>query len=147
MELIIKYRNGSMCINIDKFLDVENITKFKKLLKIIRTSYTPEVEEVLKACITDFLNTVDDTLKVYANRIVNARTAWKEGQEPLNNLIARRDCYKRSTEPYKLYAKQIKAKRDELRALKINWCSSEEYFNNLMKRRGFCEKCLQIMSQ
>ena len=60
-ELNIVYPNGRMNIYVEAFLDVCGVTKFKKLLKIIKMSYTPDVHiEQLRTYITDYLESADD---------------------------------------------------------------------------------------
>ena len=44
MEIRIKWYNGSMIIDLEKFLSCRSITKVKKLVNIIRDSHTPECE-------------------------------------------------------------------------------------------------------
>lgn len=64
MELTIKYRAGVMTIHVENFLERTNLKDFKKLLKIIDASYTPEARDVLKEYITEYLQTSNDLLQV-----------------------------------------------------------------------------------
>ncbi len=48
MDLEIKYEHGSMVIHLEKFLDCRSISKVKKLVKIIRNSFTPECEDKIR---------------------------------------------------------------------------------------------------
>ena len=48
MDLQIRFENGSMVIHLKEFLDARNITNVRKLLKIIRRSYTPECEQQIR---------------------------------------------------------------------------------------------------
>lgn len=47
-DITIKYDHGQMLIHLDRFLSDGKITKVRKLLKLIRQSYTPECEEQIK---------------------------------------------------------------------------------------------------
>ena len=59
-ELNIVYPNGKMNIYVETFLDVCGVTKFKKLLKIIKMSYTPDVYvEQLKTYINEYLKSAN----------------------------------------------------------------------------------------
>jgi hypothetical protein len=59
-KLNIIYPNGTMLINVENFLDFCGVTKFRKLLKVIKMSYTPGVYTVqLENYINDYLNTVE----------------------------------------------------------------------------------------
>lgn len=48
MDLEIKYENGSMTVHLEEFLNIRSITKVRKLLKLIRSSFTPECEQQIK---------------------------------------------------------------------------------------------------
>ena len=55
-DITIKYDHGQMLIHLDNFLSDGKIAKVRKLLKLIRQSYTPECEEQIKEylqCVTD----------------------------------------------------------------------------------------------
>ena len=119
MELKIRYRNGEMVVLIDEFLNVRNITKFRKLLKIIDKSYTPEARDVLKNYITNYLAEVDEKLKHHANKAVDARTEYKEQKILLEDIVYKRDRFKRNTQQYKLLMENVKQKRERLRHLKV----------------------------
>lgn len=149
MELIIKYRDknskGTMRINVENFLNMRKIAKFKKLLKVIDTSDTPEAKEQLKAYIVDYLESAYERLEEYANKAVNAKTEYKEKEPELTKLIYARDRYKKGSAGYKEAGKKVKAKREELRHLKAVWKSQESYFNDTMKNKKFYKKCLDLL--
>lgn len=48
MDLEIRYENGSMTVHLEEFLNIRSITKVRKLLKLIRSSFTPECEQQIK---------------------------------------------------------------------------------------------------
>ena len=61
--LNIVYPSGRMNINTDRFLNDCGVGRFKKLLKIIKMSYTPDVYvKQLKDYITEYLATADDRI-------------------------------------------------------------------------------------
>ena len=45
MDLEIRYENGSMTVHLEEFLNIRSIAKVRKLLKLIRSSFTPECEQ------------------------------------------------------------------------------------------------------
>lgn len=47
-DIEIKYEHGSMVVHLENFLSDGKITKVRKLLKVIRQSYTPECEDQIK---------------------------------------------------------------------------------------------------
>lgn len=48
MDLEIRYENGSMTVHLEEFLNIRSIAKVRKLLKLIRSSFTPECEQQIK---------------------------------------------------------------------------------------------------
>ena len=53
MDLEIRYENGSMTVHLEEFLNIRSITKVRKLLKLIRSSFTPECEQQIKEFIQE----------------------------------------------------------------------------------------------
>lgn len=145
MELTIKYRAGVMTLNVDRFLYSTNLKDFKKLLKIIDESYTPEARDVLKEYMTGYLPTVDDRLKVYANNVVNARTEYKEQKPVLDALINSRNRYRKNTPPYKDLTQTIKLQLEKMQNLRRAYMSNESEFKHVLNRKKFYEKCLSLM--
>ena len=145
MELTIRYHAGVMTLNVDNFLYNTNIKNFKKLLKIIDESYTPEARDVLKNHMSGYLETVDDRLKVYANNVVNARTEYKEQKPVLDALINSRDRYRKNTPPYKDLMQRVKQQREKMQNLRHTYLSNEREFKRVLNRKKFYEKCLELM--
>ena len=146
MELKIKYENGQMCVNVENFLNMRSIGKFKKLLKVIDTSYTPEARDELKAYIVEYLDNVEELLQLHANRSIKAKNAYKENLPKLEHLIYNRNLHQRNTPQYKEYAKKVKDKREYLNDLKKCWKAQERYFDEAFKNKAFYEKCLKLLS-
>ena len=55
MDLEIKYEHGSMTIHLEEFLNCRSISKVRKLVKIIRSSYTPECEQQIKEFLQEWV--------------------------------------------------------------------------------------------
>lgn len=55
MDLEIRYENGSMTVHLEEFLNIRSITKVRKLLKLIRSSFTPECEQQIKEFVQDWI--------------------------------------------------------------------------------------------
>lgn len=53
MDLEIRYENGSMTVHLEEFLSERRIAKVRKLLKVIRSSFTPECEQQMKEFIQE----------------------------------------------------------------------------------------------
>lgn len=67
-DITIKYDHGQMLIHLDNFLSDGKIAKVRKLLKLIRQSYTPECEEQIK----EYLQCVTDKDKFHNNQVALA---------------------------------------------------------------------------
>lgn len=59
MDLEIRYENGSMTVHLEEFLNIRSIAKVRKLLKLIRSSFTPECEQQLKNLFRNRLNNLN----------------------------------------------------------------------------------------
>ena len=55
MDLEIRYENGSMTVHLEEFLNIRSIAKVRKLLKLIRSSFTPECEQQIKEFVQDWI--------------------------------------------------------------------------------------------
>lgn len=55
MDLEIRYENGSMTVHLEEFLNIRSIAKVRKLLKVIRSSFTPECEQQIKEFVQDWI--------------------------------------------------------------------------------------------
>ena len=55
MDLEIKYEHGSMTIHLEEFLNCRSISKVRKLVKIIRSSHTPECEQQIKEFLQEWV--------------------------------------------------------------------------------------------
>lgn len=67
-DITIKYDHGQMLIHLDNFLSDRKISEIRKLIKLIRQSYTPECEEQIKEYITNMMKYPD------ANTLVVRKT-------------------------------------------------------------------------
>ena len=69
-DLTIRYDNGQMIIHLEEFLACRNISKVRKLLKIIARSDTPEMTEQIQSHIEHRIKGLDDVGKISANQYV-----------------------------------------------------------------------------
>ena len=120
-----------MTINVENFLDNCGVTKFKKLVKIINTSYTPEDHlEILKTYISDYINVsdtlIDSTVLLAKESVVTIKTK----EEQLKNLIHKRNIVKQRLKKILSYTTH---KSQEYRLTKE---SDEELKAEIKKIRG-----------
>ena len=59
MDLEIRYENGSMTVHLEEFLNIRSIAKVRRLLKLIRSSFTPECEQQIKEFVQTGLNSLN----------------------------------------------------------------------------------------
>ena len=79
MDLQIKYDNGSMTVHLEEFLGCRKITKFRKLVKLIRQSYTPDELNKILNHIEQFNDTYEFDQNVTKQKIAAAphtAAAW-----------------------------------------------------------------------
>lgn len=150
-SIVIKYGNftnaGTMTIAIDRFLEIRSMAKFRKLLKIIRTSNTPEVENDIKSYIVEYLADVDKRIVFHANKSVDARTEYHEQEAVLNALIKRRSLHRKNTKIYKNISEKVKEQREKMKHSKNVWKSQEKLFDSAIKNKDFYEKCLELIDK
>ena len=90
-KLNIVYPHGKMDINIENFLNDCGVMRFKKLIRIIKMSYTPPVyAKQLKEYITDYLNVADDRSAEAINSARKCENAIEEKEKYLAGLMYKR---------------------------------------------------------
>ena len=145
MELTIKYINGQMFVCIDEFLNIRNIAKFKKLLKIIETSNTPEARDVLKNYITSYLAEVDEKLKEYEKKISSSNVEYMIASQELQRLVERRSNYWKNTDMYKKCDECVKKQRKDVAMWKTMFRQYKQRFKETQKNKEFYKKCLELL--
>ena len=68
-DITIKYDHGQMLIHLDNFLSDRKISEVRKLIKLIRQSYTPECEEQIKEYIQCGVKELDNIMEDYRKGI------------------------------------------------------------------------------
>jgi hypothetical protein len=139
-----------MTIHLEAFLECRKLSKVRKLVKIIRESYTPECLEQMQQFITDYLGDEEQfsaDLRSLANKGVNARTKAKELEEPLNRAVNARKMYKRKSPQYERLNEQVKQYRKEIAQNNAVYHSSVQQFNRMQRNREFYKKALEIILQ
>lgn len=146
MDLEIKYRNGSMVIHLEAFLDCRSITKVRKLVKVIQGSYTTDALDKMKEFVERQLEQFEPRMKEDARYIVGYKPKLKFSQEQLNKSVSIRSRFKRNSEGWKQYNEQVKQQREEVRTLKAQIRSRDSDFNSCIRNKAFYEKVLETIS-
>lgn len=143
--IFIKYENGEMRINLEEFLCCScnrSISKVRKLVKIINNSYTSEVIEDMKKFIEQRMNTTDTIIETAREHCLVFNDEVKKYEKRLDSVVAHRANYKRNTDDWKYYNKQVKEVRENLRTAKVNMRAAKSQFNDTVRMKNFFIKLL-----
>lgn len=152
-DITIKYDHGQMLIHLDSFLSDGKIAKVRKLLKLIRQSYTPECEEQIKEyiqCVTD-KDKFHNNQVVLAGRITDIESNIYLLENRLKVATINRNRFKKSTpihknEDWERWNKQVNECRELLKeSKKVLTEVNREYKQNI-KNMVFYKKVMQEFS-
>lgn len=134
-----------MQINLEEFLCCScnrSISKVRKLVKIINNSYTPEFIEDMKKFIEQRINTTDTIIETAREHCLVFDDEVKKYEKRLDSVVAHRANYKRNTDGWKYYNKQVKEVRENLRTAKVNMRAAKSQFNDTVRMKNFFIKLL-----
>lgn len=143
--IFIKYENGEMRINLEEFLCYScnrSISKVRKLVKIINNSYTPEVIDDMKKFIEQRMNTTDTIIETAREHYWVFNDEVKKYEKRLDSVVTHRGIYKRNTEGWKYYNKQVKEIRENLRTAKVNMRAAKGQFNDTVRMKKLLHKII-----
>lgn len=171
MDLEIKYENGSMTVHLEEFLNDRSITKVRKLLKVIRSSFTPECEQQMKEFIqkqTEQFEQVQKEHSIYIEgytqkvkyaeqQIMQTKHRISQIQTGVKNLQLVRDSHRKNTKVWKNcnadVKKQcerlkeprttLKVQNEELKELKALLRSRQQSFDRNIRNKEFYKKVMQ----
>lgn len=148
MDLEIRYEGGSMTVHLEEFLSCRSITKVRKLLKVIRSSFTPECEWQMKEFILNWLERFEQKQLENERYITGYEEKVKFCQRQLDNALYNRNQYKKSTPLHKSdgwehYNEDVKQLRQELREIKALLHSWRHNFNNNTRNKEFYKIVLE----
>lgn len=146
MNLNIRYENGSMVIHLEDFLNCHNISKVKKLVKIIRSSFTPECEGIIREYVEQEIEQIEPRQKELAKYIVGYTGKVKFCHTQLDNCTINRDKYKRNSDGWKHYNNHAKHFRQELKEIKSSLRSSQSNYDKNIRNKDFYRKVLEIVT-
>ena len=134
MDLEIRYENGSMTVHLEEFLNIRSIAKVRKLLKLIRSSFTPECEQQIKEFVQDWIEQFEQKVSYC--------------QKQLRDALYTRDSYKKSTplhksEGWDRWNEEVKGCRKELAEVKTLLRSYQSRYNSNIRNKDFYKKVLE----
>lgn len=148
MELEIRYDGGSMVVYLEEFLNARNITKVRKLLSLIRNSFTPEAEQQMKEFVQHTIEQFEERQQRVENFVAGYEQKVSYCQERLQDAMCARSAYKRSTPLYKSerwdeWNERVKEVRRELSELKNQLREYKSQRDNNIKNRAFYKTVLE----
>lgn len=141
-DLTIRYDKGQMIIHLEEFLACRNISKVRKLLKIIARSDTPEMTEQIQSHIEHRIKGLDDVGKISANQYVKFVETVKQVEQEVNRLVQLRSRYKKKSDGWAHYNDRVKESRERLREVKASMRNSKKEFDDTIRDKKFFEKLL-----
>ena len=171
MDLEIKYENGSMTVHLEEFLNDRSITKVRKLLKVIRSSFNPECEQQMKEFIQEQTEQFEQVQKEhsiyiegYTQKVRYAEQQIRQTKHIISQIqtdVAKlqfiRDSHRKNTKVWKDcnadVKKQrerlkepraiLKAQNEELKELKALLRSRQQSFDRNIRNKVFYKKVLE----
>lgn len=148
MDLEIRYEGGSMTVHLEEFLSCRSISKIKKLLKVIRISFTPECEQQMKEFIPNWLEQFEQRQLENERYITGYEEKVKFCQRQLQDALYTRNSYKKSTSLHKSegwdrWNEEVKRYRKELSEVKALFRSYESQYNRNIRNQDFYKKVLE----
>ena len=171
MDLEIRYENGSMTVHLEEFLSERRIAKVRKLLKLIRSSFTPECEQQMKEFIQEQAEQFEQVQKEhsiyiegYTQKVKYAEQQIRQTQHIISqiqtgvkNLQLLRDSHRKNTKVWKNRNADLKKQRErlkeprntlkeqkkELKELKFLLRSRQQSFDCKVRNKEFYKKVMQ----
>lgn len=147
MDIKISYGNGSMVIHLENFLNCRNISKVRKLVKIIRSSFTPECEGIVREHIEQEIKQFEPRQQENARYIEEYQQKIAYSDRCIHTASTYRSRYKRGSIPWKHHNEDLKRFREENRELKAVLRFRQLDYNKNIRNRDFYKKVLEIINQ
>lgn len=157
MDLEIRYENGSMTVHLEEFLNIRSIAKVRKLLKLIRSSFTPECEQQIKEFVQEQAEQFEQVQKEhsiyiegYTQKIRYAEQQIRQSQLLLDSHRKNTKVWKNRNADVKKYRERLKEPRntlkeqkEELKKLKALLRSRQQSFDRNIRNKDFYKKVLE----
>lgn len=136
------YGKGRMTVNAQEFLRMRQIRRYRKLMALVRQSDTPEAADEVTGYIRQALDGMDARMREAAERAASARSSARALQPVIDRAVARRDLYKRQSEPYAILSQQVKDLRQSQRTLNGLYRGYEADVRAMQRDRAFYQKIM-----
>lgn len=136
---------GSMYIHLKEFMANHSITQFRKLLKIIRESNTPDEEKKILEWCEQFIEQAEPFKKNAVMKKCEKQKLVMQLETEIDLLKYNRDRYKRNSPPYKELSEQLKIKRQNLSAEKAAYRQAVQDEKGVEADKKFIKKCLETL--
>lgn len=148
MDLEIRYENGSMTVHLEEFLNIRSIAKVRRLLKLIRSSFTPECEQQIKEFVQDWIEQFEQKQLETERYITGYEQKVSYCQKQLRDALYTRDSYKKSTSLHKSegwdrWNEEVKGCRKELAEVKTLLRPYQSRYNSNIRNMDFYKKVLE----
>ena len=140
-------RKGKMRIHLYNFIEMHSITKFRKLLKIIRTSDTPGEEHKIDKVFKKFSEQYESCKQQLAAEKIQHSREIRMYQVDTDVLKIHRNYYTRNGPSSKKYSTLLKEGKEKLTEAKAAYRQAVQREKALQKTMVFIKKCLEIMKQ
>lgn len=147
MDIEIRFENGWMGVHLDKFLENASISQVKKLVKLIRNSFTPECEDAIREFIEQEIEQFESRQEECERYIIGYTEKVIFCQRQIDNSTANRDKYKRNTDRWKHYNDFVREVRQEMKGLKAQLQLRKRERDRNFRNNDFYKKVLQIINQ
>ncbi len=146
MDIKISYDNGSMVIHLEDFLNCRSISKVRKLVRIIRDSFTPECEAEIRKYVEQEIGQFEPRQKEISKYIIGYTDKVKFCQGQLDNCTTNRNRYRRNSDGWKHYNSHVQQFRQELKEIKVLLRSWQSEYDKNIRNRDFYKKVLEIIT-
>lgn len=145
MDLEIRYENGSMTVHLEEFFSERRIAKVRKLLKVIRSSFTPECEQQMKEFIQEqteqfeqvqkehsiYIEGYTQKVKYAEQQIRQTKHRISQIQTGVKNSQLLRDSHRKNTKVWKDRNADVKKYREHLKEPRATLKEQNEELRNL----------------
>lgn len=141
-DITIKYDHGQMLIHLEEFLSCRNISKVRKLIKLINQSDDPDIVNQIKDHVQYRMKGLDDIAMIAENRIDRNKAEVKDAEMNVQHWLYLRSQHKKGSNGYKHYMTNVKESRDILKEKKGRFEISRKEYKDSIRDKEFFSKLL-----
>lgn len=141
-DITIKYDHGQMLIHLEEFLSCRNISKVRKLIKLINQSDDHDIVNQIKDHVQYRMKGLDDIAMIAENRIDRNKAELKDAEMNVQHWLYLRSQHKKGSNGYKHYMTNVKESRDILKEKKADLRSAEKEYKDSIRDKEFFSKLL-----